>query len=91
MMLGWLGAAMLSACGIPQAWSCFRSGQAKGISAGFVLMWGGGEIVTFLYLLTFPKLSSCETLAWPLVVNYLVNILSVSVIVRYRFWPRGGA
>ena len=80
--LGWIGSLLLSACGVPQAVQAVRQGHARGLSLGFLWMWGAGEVLTFAYILGF------QVLSWPLVANYLVNTLMVGLLLRYRYWPR---
>jgi uncharacterized protein with PQ loop repeat len=79
--LGWIGGTMLAICGIPQAIQCAKDGHANGLNWGFIGLWGGGEILTLLYV--FPKLD------WPLLFNYTVNLLFLSPIVFYKLFPRG--
>lgn len=82
--IGWLGSAMLAACGIPQAVLCWRQGSAAALSWGFLGMWLGGEVLTFVYVLSFQAPS------YPLICNYSVNILALLVIFRFKIWPRYG-
>lgn len=77
---GWLGAVLLAFCGLPQAIHSWRTGSSDGITWGFIFMWGLGEVLTVAYI--FPKMD------WPLLFNYTANIVFVSVIVRYKAWPR---
>jgi Flp pilus assembly protein TadB len=77
-----MGSFFLSACGVPQAWACIKSGNSDGISNAFLWLWGLGEIFTFVYVLNFSVFSA------PLIVNYGFNIVSVVVIMRYKYWPK---
>lgn len=78
--IGWIGAIMLAFCGLPQAVECIRKGNANGLNWSFLLMWLGGELFTIAYV--FPKSD------WPLIFNYSVNIVCISVIVWYKLKPR---
>lgn len=73
--IGWIGAALLSLCGIPEA---YRSWKLKSCSIGwgFLSMWGIGEVLLLIYIL--PK--------WdlPLIVNYLLNILCIIILCYYK-------
>lgn len=78
--LGWIGSIMFAACGIPQAWQCWRVGHAQGLAWGFLLLWLGGEILTLVYIL--PKLD------WPLIFNYGVNLALLLIILGFKINPR---
>lgn len=79
-MIGWIGSFLFAACGLPQAWECWKNGHARGLAWGFLGMWLGGEILTLIYIL--PKLD------WPLVFNYTVNLAFLGVMLRYKLFPR---
>lgn len=80
-LVGWLGGLTLASCAIPQALECVWKGSAAGLSVAFLVLWSVGEVLTFAYVL--PKADG------PLIANYAVNIVALSVIWRYRLWPRG--
>ena len=79
-IIGWIGAILFAACGIPQAWECYRTGNARGLAWGFLILWFFGEIFTVAYIL--PK--------WdlPLLFNYAVNFVVLAIIFRYKIWER---
>lgn len=79
-MLGWIGALMLGICALPQAIFSYRNKDSSGISLSFLMLWLGGEVLTLVYILA-------TTMQLPLVVNYLFNILCLSVILFY--WRKG--
>ena len=81
-VIGWIGNVCLSICGVPQAWQCYKAGNSNGLSVGFILLWATGELLTFSYILSFEKTT------WPLIVNYMTNILVLMVMIRYKIWPR---
>jgi uncharacterized protein with PQ loop repeat len=74
--IGWIGAALLAFCGLPQAVQSWRTGSSAGVSWGFITMWGIGEILTLAYVAPMSE--------WPLIVNYTANIVFVSVMGFYR-------
>jgi len=75
-IIGWIGSMLLTFCGAPLAYKAIRSGNANGISWGFLSMWGGGEVFTLLYVL--PMLD------YPLILNYSANIVFISIVVAYK-------
>jgi uncharacterized protein with PQ loop repeat len=76
---GWVGGLLLSWCAVPQVLYCVRQGHAQGVSWAFLGMWGFGEIFTLAYVL-----GSRDSLDWPLLMNYSVNIVFISIIAWYR-------
>jgi uncharacterized protein with PQ loop repeat len=81
-MLGWLGSIMLAFCGLPQAIKTLKDGHSKGLDAFFLLLWTFGEIFTLIAICnTAPNLLY-------LLFNYGLNIVFLSVIWYYRFFPR---
>ena len=79
-LIGWLGSILFALCGLPQAFSCYKEGSAKGLSWTFLLMWFFGEILTIIYI--FPSKQ------YPLLFNYMCNLLSLLVILKYKINPR---
>lgn len=79
-LIGWIGAILFAICSIPQAYQCWKTKSAQGLSLSFLLMWFIGEVLTIIYVL--PK--------WdlPLLFNYAVNILSLLVIFYYKVKDR---
>jgi len=75
-MIGYIGAICLAVCGAPQAYKSYKDKHSDGISTGFLVLWTVGEVLTFLYIL--PKMDI------PLLLNYVSNILFLSVIWRYK-------
>lgn len=78
--IGWIGSILLAFCGLPQAIECFKKGNAKGINWQFLMMWLSGELFTIVYV--FPKND------WPLMFNYSINVICISVIVWFKMRPR---
>lgn len=69
----------LALCGVPQAIQSYQDKHSHGISWGFLLLWGFGEIFAMIYV--FEKLDI------PLLMNYAANILIVGVMVYYKIKP----
>lgn len=79
-MIGWIGAILLSFCALPQVIKCYKQGHGEGLSHGLIIMWGVGEVLLFVYV--FP------TGDIPLIINYGLNAVYVSIIARYKYFPR---
>ena len=78
--LGWLGSALFSICGLPQAIECARAGHARGLNWFFLLAWLFGELFTIIYV--WPKQD------WILLSNYLVNLCFLVIMLRYKLFER---
>ena len=48
--MGWLGDALLAACGLPQAIASYRQNHSHGLSIWFLLMWLAGEVLVIVIL-----------------------------------------
>lgn len=81
-LIGWIGSILLGGCAVPQAFSCIRQGHSNGLAHLFLWMWAIGEILTLIYILSFDKVSM------PLVANYLINLTTLIVMIKYKYWPR---
>lgn len=79
-IIGWGGSTLLAFCGLPQVIETIRRGNTEGISTVFLWVWGIGEVLTFIYV--FPRLDV------PLLFNYSANILFITIILKYRYFPR---
>jgi uncharacterized protein with PQ loop repeat len=80
LLMGWIGSLCLSICGLPQAWLSFKEKSSDGISWGFLLLWGFGELFGISYVV--------DKADAPLIVNYATNILIIGVILYYKINPR---
>lgn len=78
-MIGWIGAILLSLCGLPQAIHSYKTKSSNGVSLYFLLMWLFGEVFTLVYV--FEK-----TDVLPLLVNYTLNIVFIMVILYYKLF-----
>lgn len=76
-LIGWMGAVLFSLCAFPQAYACYKTKHAKGLSWAFLGMWAVGELLTLIYAVV--ALSS-----WPLLFNYCFNLLCLFVILYYK-------
>jgi len=75
--IGWIGSIAFALCGLPQAWECFKNGNARGINPYFIGLWLIGEICYVVsVLLKFGWVH------W-MMFNYAVNIVSITVITFY--------
>lgn len=74
--LGWIGCVLLALCGIPQAIKSIKDKHSRGISWSFILMWTLGEVLVLGYTIALGN--------WPLIVNYVANVLSCGVILFYK-------
>lgn len=79
---GWIGNLALAVCGVPLAWDCIRTGAAERIKDlnAFLALWVTGEIGTLIYVIHLAD--------YPLLLNYGANVISLAIVIKYRFWPR---
>lgn len=75
-IIGWLGAQLLAWCAAPAAIQVLSQGHANGYSGMFIAMWLLGEILCLIYVYFSYKDK-------PLMLNYLLNIVFISVIVYH--------
>ncbi len=78
--IGWIGSILLAFCGLPQAIESYKTKNSNGLTWGFLIMWGVGEIFTVIYII--PKWH------WPLIFNYTANIIFISIIAYYKIKPK---
>ena len=78
--IGWIGSMLFALCGLPQAIASFRQKHSNGLTWAFLLMWLFGEILTTIYI--WPKQD------YPLLANYAINFLFLTVIIYYKALPR---
>lgn len=79
-LIGWIGGILLAICGIPQAYKSLKQGHSTGISASFLWLWFWGEVLVLIYVV--PQL------LYPLIFNYLFNIMIIGIILWYKYIPR---
>ena len=79
-ILAWIGATCFAFSALPQVIKCVQEKNAHGVSWGLLGLWMGGEICLFLYILPEQK--------WALLVNYIFNIIFISIIIYYKLYPK---
>ncbi len=82
LFLGTVGAVCFALSGVPQAIKSWREGHSKGISHGTIILWLVGEGCMLAYALYFYTRDIILT------ANYTFNFMFVSVIFKYKYWPR---
>lgn len=80
--IGWLGGILLAWSGLPLAIGAFKQGSVA-ISGPFLWAWYIGEWLALYY-----TLYKIEGVINPLTFNYFLNILFISVVLKYKYWPR---
>lgn len=78
--VGWFGVFLFSVCPIPQVIECWRNRSARDVSWAFLIMWQLGEILTLIYT------SGQEKILLPLIVNYVFNIILISIILYWKWY-----
>jgi uncharacterized protein with PQ loop repeat len=81
-VVGWVGSFLFAACALPQSYDAWKYGHAEGLNIYFLSMWFVGEICVLIYTLYIIPLP------WPLIVNYIGNMILLLIIFRYKLWPR---
>ena len=81
-ILGWIAGILFAFCGLPQAVKSYKDKHSKGLSSYFLLMWTGGEILTIIYVLYRHGFDG------PLLFNYTVNLIFLTVIWLYKIFPK---
>jgi uncharacterized protein with PQ loop repeat len=76
----WIGSLMLAVCAVPQAWASYRQGHSDGVTPGLLWLWGGGEVLTLVYVVDKGIV--------PMIVNYSFNLILILIITFYKLKPR---
>lgn len=81
-LIGWFSAICFGLCGLPQAYKSVKEEHSLGVSWGLLILWYLGEwsAVAYVYLK--------HGLDLPLLTNYLLNLIFISIILKYKI--RGG-
>lgn len=82
-IIGWIGSLFLGICAIPQAFKSWRQKHSKGLSCLTLALWFLGEILVFIYTVV-----EITPLPYPLLFNYLLNILLLLIIIYYKWFPK---
>jgi hypothetical protein len=80
-MIGWIGSIALGICGAPQAWKAYQDGHAEGLDTSFLALWTVGDVCTLYAVLGDAPIAY-------LIANYMANLVFLSVMWKYKFWPR---
>ena len=75
-LVGWIGSSLLMFCGLPMAVDALKT-KKDNTNLMFLLMWYFGEILSFIYAL--PKSDIV-----PIICNYGINIILISVILYFN-------
>lgn len=78
-IFGWIGSALFAVCGLPQALQSYKDKHSNGLNWFFLLAWFFGELFTLAYI--YPKAD------YPLIANYLINLIFLAVILWYKIFP----
>jgi len=78
-LFGYVGGILLAFCGLPEAYRAYKNKRCD-IGKGMLSMWFVGEICLFLYVLPNRDI--------PLLMNYLTNILLLSILIWYKIFPK---
>lgn len=81
-MLGWAGASCFAFCAVPQVIQTLKEGHAKNLSSLFLWLWFWGAV-----LCAVGSVLDVGVVPW-LLFNYLLNFVCVSVLLRYKLFPR---
>lgn len=80
LIIGWFSAALFAICAMPQARKSRREGHSRGIDSTFLSMWALAEILGIIYVWDLGS--------HPLLLNYGLNLLFLSIIIYYKVFPR---
>lgn len=75
-MIATLGSLLLALCGLPEAISAYKTKKCT-LGWPMLLMWLGGEILLIVYAL--------QTAQYPLLLNYVANVVFLAIMIRYKF------
>lgn len=80
-LVGILALLCLAGCAIPQVIKTIRDGNSDGLSLAYIILLECGFILMVTYvLLTKPLI--------PVIVNYIINIIMVGILIKYKLFPR---
>lgn len=77
MGIDFIGSVLLAACGLPEAIRCYKNKRCD-IGYGMLLSWLIGEVCLVFY--------SVETGQFVLLINYLANIMFISVMLYFKIF-----
>ena len=73
--IGWIASFCFMISGAPAAYEAIQTGHSN-LNIGTLTLWTVGEIAAILYILPKKDL--------PLLVNYFVNLVFISIIWYYK-------
>lgn len=76
-IIGWIGSVCFALCAAPQAYQSFKNKHSNGVNLYMLFLWSVGAVCSLIYIVPDWK--------WPLIFNYSLNILWLSIIYYYRF------
>lgn len=79
-LIGWIGSIAFAICALPQAYQSYKDGHSNGVTWGLIVLWWIGEWCSLIYVIPMMK--------WPLIANYVGNIVFVGIITYYKIWKR---
>jgi uncharacterized protein with PQ loop repeat len=80
--IGWIGSICLAFSAMPQAWQCYCQGHARGLSILTLCLWLVGEVCYIV-----ATIGEFGMVPW-LLTNYVMNLVFLSVILRYWICPK---
>ena len=80
-LIGYAAMLCLASAAIPQVFKTIVDGHSKGIAGGYIaLLLCGFTLMSTYLLLTKP--------VWPVLINYMINIMMMLTIGYYKLFPR---
>jgi uncharacterized protein with PQ loop repeat len=80
-LLGYVAMACLITAAFPQAYKAIRDGHSHGVSGAFlILLMVGFGLMSVYLVLTKP--------VYPVLINYLSNMVMMGVVAYYKLFPR---
>ena len=80
-ILGYFAMMCLVCAAVPQAIKAVKEGHSNGVAGAYIVLLLAG----FTSMLIFLAISKP---IWPVMVNYAVNIVMMSIIGYYKLLPR---
>lgn len=74
-IIGLIGSLLLSFCALPELLRTVKEKKCY-LGWGFLSMWFSGEIFCFFYVLSLMD--------FPLILNYSLNIVAISIMLFYK-------
>lgn len=81
-IIGYVAGFLFAFCAAPQAWKCYKQGNAREMAHLTLWMWFFGEILTIYYVWVSKGFDG------PLMFNYIMNLVFVTIIMRYKYFER---